>query len=131
MLAQRISGKGCTCKMSRYVYITLGWSAVALGLIGVILPVLPTTPFLLVAAFAFGKGSPKARAWLIDHAHFGPAIKDWEERGAISRRAKTLAATMMALVFIVSLILGAPTLVLVAQAILMGAGAAFVLTRPD
>ncbi|MCK8464861.1 YbaN family protein [Aliiroseovarius sp. S1339] len=117
--------------MSRYFYIALGWGAVALGLLGVILPVLPTTPFLLVAAFAFGKGSPKARAWLIDHAHFGPAIQDWEERGAISRRAKTLAVSMMSLVFIVSLILGAPVWVLLAQGILMGAGAAFVLTRPD
>ncbi|UWQ13415.1 YbaN family protein [Aliiroseovarius sp. M344] len=117
--------------MSRVFYIALGWSAVALGLIGVILPVLPTTPFLLVAAFAFGKSSPKARAWLIDHAHFGPAIQDWEERGAISRRAKTLAVSMMSLVFVLSLTLGAPGWVLLAQGILMGAGAAFVLTRPD
>ncbi|WP_371169884.1 YbaN family protein [Aliiroseovarius sp. 2305UL8-7] len=117
--------------MSRYFYIALGWFAVALGLIGVVLPVLPTTPFLLVAAFAFGKGSPKARAWLIDHAHFGPAIQDWEARGAISRRAKTLAVSMMSLVFIVSLIMAAPGWVLLMQATLMGAGAAFVLTRPD
>ncbi|MCK0142340.1 YbaN family protein [Aliiroseovarius sp. F20344] len=117
--------------MGKLFYILLGWSAVALGLLGVILPVLPTTPFLLVAAFAFGKGSPRARAWLIEHAHFGPAIQDWEERGAISRRAKTLAVSMMTLVFVASLILGATWWVLLAQATLMGAGAVFVLTRPD
>ena len=117
--------------MGKLFYITLGWSAVALGLLGVILPVLPTTPFLLVAAFAFGKGSPRARAWLIDHAHFGPSIRDWEERGAISRRAKTLAVSMMSLVFVVSLIMGMAWWVLLAQGLLMGAGAAFVLTRPD
>ncbi len=117
--------------MGKLFYIALGWGAVALGLLGVVLPVLPTTPFLLVAAFAFGKSSPRARAWLIDHAHFGPAIADWEERGAISRRAKTLAVSMMSLVFVASLVMGAPWGVLAAQALLMGAGAAFVLTRPD
>lgn len=117
--------------MGKYFYLALGWAAVALGLLGVILPVLPTTPFLLVAAFAFGNSSPRARAWLIDHAHFGPAIRDWEERGAISRRAKTLAVSMMVLVFVISLILGAAWWVLLSQATLMGAGAAFVLTRPD
>ncbi|MCI2392933.1 YbaN family protein [Aliiroseovarius sediminis] len=117
--------------MHRYVYLTMGWGAVALGLIGVLLPVVPTTPFLLVAAFAFSKSSPKTRAWLIDHPHFGPAIRDWEVRGAISRRAKTLAASMMALVFVLSAVLGAPGWVLATQGILMGAGAAFVLTRPD
>ncbi|MCK0169918.1 YbaN family protein [Aliiroseovarius sp. S1123] len=117
--------------MGKYFYLTLGWCAVALGLLGVILPVLPTTPFLLVAAFAFGNSSPRARAWLIDHAHFGPAIQDWEERGAISRRAKTLATSMMTLVLVVSLILGAPWWVVSAQVLLMGAGAAFILTRPD
>ena len=128
MLATSTLGR---MQMSKYFYIVLGWCAVALGLIGVVLPVLPTTPFLLVAAFAFGKGSPRARAWLIDHAHFGPAIQDWEDRGAISRRAKTLAVSMMSLVFIISLIMGAPIWVLVMQGVLMGAGAAFVLTRPD
>ena len=117
--------------MGKYFYLTLGWCAVALGLLGVILPVLPTTPFLLVAAFAFGNSSPRARAWLIDHAHFGTAIQDWEERGAISRRAKTLAVSMMTLVLVVSLILGAPWWVVSAQVLLMGAGAAFILTRPD
>ncbi|TQV68784.1 YbaN family protein [Aliiroseovarius halocynthiae] len=117
--------------MSKFFYIILGWAAVGLGLLGVILPVLPTTPFLLVAAFAFGKGSPRARAWLIDHAHFGPSIRDWEERGAISRRAKTLAVSMMTLVFVISLLMGVAWWILVLQGTLMGAGAAFVLTRPD
>jgi len=120
-----------TERMSRYFYIALGWAAVALGLVGVILPVLPTTPFLLVAAFAFGKGSPEARAWLVEHAHFGPAIRNWEENGAISRGAKVLACTMMALVLLISLILGAAWWVLGLQVLFMGAGAAFILTRPD
>ncbi len=117
--------------MGRLIYIVLGWCAVALGLVGVILPVLPTTPFLLVAAFAFGKGSPEARAWLIEHAHFGPAIRNWEENGAISRGAKVLACSMMALVLGASLILGAALWVIALQVVAMGSGAAFILTRPD
>jgi uncharacterized membrane protein YbaN (DUF454 family) len=117
--------------MNRFPYLILGWGAVALGLIGAILPVLPTTPFLLVAAFAFGKSSPKAREWLINHAHFGAPIQDWEERGAISRRAKILAVSMMSLVFIVSIFMGSPLWALLMQGILMGIGAAFVLSRPD
>lgn len=116
--------------MSRYVYLAAGWGAVALGLIGVVLPVLPTTPFLLLAAFCFGKSSPKAREWLVNHPKFGPAIDDWEVRGVISRRAKGLAVSMMVLVFILSWVMGAPGKVLLAQAVLMGAGAAFVLSRP-
>ena len=117
--------------MGRYFYIALGWLAVGLGVIGVVLPVLPTTPFLLVAAFAFGKGSPEARAWLIEHAHFGPAIRNWEENGAISRGAKVLAVSMMALVLAASLILGVNPVVIVVQVICLGGASLFILTRPD
>ncbi|MDA5093980.1 YbaN family protein [Aliiroseovarius sp. KMU-50] len=117
--------------MSRFFYIALGWGAVGLGVLGIVLPVLPTTPFLLVAAFAFGKSSPRARNWLIEHAHFGPPIRDWEERGAISRRAKVLATSMMALVIAFSIWKGLPLWVLVLQGVLISAGAAFILTRPD
>ncbi len=117
--------------MSKYFFIAMGWLAVGLGLIGVILPGLPTVPFMLLAAFAFGKGSPRARVWLIEHAHFGPGIRNWEENGAISRGAKVLATSMMALMFAISLILGAAWWILLLQAVFMGVGAWFVLTRPD
>lgn len=117
--------------MARPLYFALGWTMVLLGLLGVVLPGLPTTPFLLLAAFAFGKSSPRLKAWLESHPTFGPPIRDWEERGAISRRAKRLALTMMAVIFIASLVFAAPLWVLAVQAIGMGAGAAFILTRPD
>lgn len=117
--------------MSRIAYLILGWTAVALGLIGVVLPGLPTTVFGIIAAFAFGKASPRARAWLMNHAHLGPSIRDWEERGAISRRAKRLAVVMMIAMFVLSVVLGLAAWVLVVQALGMGAGAAYILTRPD
>jgi hypothetical protein len=117
--------------MKRFGYLVLGWAAVALGGLGVVLPGLPTTPFLLVAAFAFGKGSPRMRAWLVDHAHLGPPIRNWEERGAISRRAKVLAVSMMAALFVLSIVLGLAPWILVVQGLCMGGAAVFVLTRPD
>ncbi len=117
--------------MGRFFYLALGWGAVGLAVLGIVLPVLPTTPFLLVAAYAFGKSSPRARQWLIEHAHLGPIIRDWEERGAIPVRAKLLATGMMLLVLALSFWKGVPLWVLLAQGGLIAAGAAFILTRPS
>jgi uncharacterized protein len=69
--------------------------ALALGVAGVALPVLPTVPFLIVAAWAAGKGWPKLERWMLDHPSFGPHIRRWRERGAVPRRAKVLATVMM------------------------------------
>ncbi len=70
--------------------------AIVLGLIGVVLPVMPTVPFILVAAWAGSKGWPALEAWLLAHPLFGPQIRQWREHGAVSRKAKILACTMMA-----------------------------------
>ncbi len=117
--------------IARVAWNTLGAVALLLGLIGVVLPVLPTTPFVLVAAFAFSKGSPRMRRWLTDHAIFGPLIADWEAHGAIARPIKRLACSIMGGVFLISVIAGVPVKVLVIQAICLGGAAAYVLTRPD
>lgn len=81
----------------RYVFLCLGWFFVALGVIGAFLPVLPTTPFLLLAVACFARSSPKLEAWLMNHRTFGPPLKNWRERGAISRRAKIMAISLMVL----------------------------------
>jgi len=112
--------------MSRYFYLILGWAAVSLGLIGVLLPVLPTTSFMILAAFLFTKGSPRARAWLIEHAHFGPHIRNWEASGAIAARAKRAAVLAMA-----GVLLSLPWWLITVQAVCMGGAAAFILSRPD
>lgn len=125
------SGTGYSRTMQRFGFLLLGWAALVLGALGVVLPGLPTTPFLLVAAFAFGKGSPRMRAWLIDHAHLGPPIRDWEDRGAISRRAKVLAVSMMAALLLLSVVLGLSGWLITIQALCMGGAAVFILTRPD
>jgi uncharacterized membrane protein YbaN (DUF454 family) len=79
----------------RLLWRTLALLSIALGLVGVVLPVLPTVPFLLLAAWAASKGWPELETWLLNHAHFGPHIRQWRERGAVPRRAKWLATAMM------------------------------------
>ncbi len=110
---------------------SLGILSLALGVLGIFLPVLPTTPFVILAAFLFSKGSPRLRHWLVTNKTFGPMIVDWEERGAIPTRAKVLACIMMLAVFTVSIVLGLKWWVLLIQAISLTGAATFILTRPS
>ena len=64
----------------RFVYIAIGCVMVALGVVGIFLPLLPTTPFLLVAVWAFARSSPRLEAWLIHHPKLGPPLRDWRGR---------------------------------------------------
>ncbi len=115
----------------RGVWLAGGGLFLTLGLLGVVLPVLPTTPFLLLAAGCFARSSPRLHRWLLDHPVFGPPIRNWEENGAISRKAKRLAVGSMAAVLALSLLLGLPWGVLLTQSVLIAVGCWFVLTRPD
>lgn len=115
----------------RHLWTWLGGIALLLGGIGIFLPVLPTTPFVLVAAFAFTRGSPKLRYWLATHHTFGPIIADWEARGAIATRYKLFACMLMATAFIASLIAGFPPLILAIQGLCLGGAATYILTRPS
>lgn len=80
----------------RALYRVLGYLAVALGAIGAFLPIMPTVPFLLLAVYFFARSSPELERKILDHPHWGPQVKDWRERRAISRRAKTMAIGAMA-----------------------------------
>ena len=81
----------------RAAYLIGGLAACALGVIGVFLPVLPTVPFLLLAAFCFARSNPAWEQRLYDHPRFGPALRHWRDRRAISRKAKRAALGAMAL----------------------------------
>lgn len=116
---------------TRPLWAAAGLLSLGLGLVGIFLPVLPTTPLVILAAFCFTRGSPRLRNWITGHGTFGPIIEDWEATGAIPQRVKFWACTVMTLTFLVSWIAGLPTWVLWVQAIGMGSGALYVLTRPD
>lgn len=77
--------------------LTLAVLFLALAVLGAFLPVLPSVPFVLLAAWAAARGSPRLSAWLENHAHFGQFIRDWRQSGVVRRRAKWQATLMMAL----------------------------------
>ena len=80
----------------RWAWWLLAYAALGLGLLGVVLPGLPTVPFILVSAWAAAKGSKRLHGWLLAHRMFGPMIRDWQDHGAITRRSKWLATGAMA-----------------------------------
>jgi uncharacterized protein len=87
--------------MAKSLFVALGSFAFLIGIIGVFVPLLPTTPFLILAAFCFSKGSPRFHGWLINHAVFGPPIQDWNKRRVIKTRYKALASSMLLLSFLI------------------------------
>ncbi len=97
--------------MMRPFYILAGGLSLALGGVGVVMPLLPTTPFVLLGAACFAKGSPRLHGWLERHALFGPIISNWQREGAIAPRAKSIAVVTMAATLLVSILLRAPPLV--------------------
>ena len=116
--------------MIRLVYLGLGWLSLLLAAVGAVLPLLPTVPFVLLAAFCFARGHPPLEAWLLRHPHFGPHIRDWRARGAISRRGKLAALAAFAGSAVLGLVLvGLPwALVPLAAALI---GGSWVWTRPE
>jgi Uncharacterized protein conserved in bacteria len=115
----------------RAVWFTLGWVSVGLGVVGMALPLLPTVPFLLLAAVCFARSSDTAHDWLVNHPRLGPPIADWRANGAIRRPVKVLAMLSMAASFAIPLSLGAADWVLATQAVALTGVAAFILTRPE
>ncbi|MFB4394292.1 YbaN family protein [Pseudomonas sp. LS_2] len=79
----------------RYLLLAVGWLSVALGVLGIFLPVLPTTPFLLLAAACFARSSPRFHAWLVNHPRLGPWIRDYLNGDGIPLRAKVYAIGLM------------------------------------
>lgn len=116
----------------RSILIAVAWASVVIGCVGIVVPLLPTTPFLLVSAAIFARTSPRFETWLLSHPTFGEPISAWRQRGAIPTKAKVLAVTSMLLSFSILLWLTQPRLALAAIiALAMMACALFVVTRPS
>ena len=80
---------------ARWALLALAATCLLLGVIGVVVPGLPTTPFILLAAWAAARSSPRLHAWLLQHRLFGPMVRDWQNGGTVSRRAKWSATIAM------------------------------------
>jgi uncharacterized membrane protein YbaN (DUF454 family) len=115
----------------RILFLGLGHLCVALGIIGAFLPLLPTTPFLLVATWAYGHASPRLRHWLWTHPRFGAGIRAWHEHGVIARRVKILSLSAMTLSCLVTWLVTGNTMAAVGQAILLAFVGAFIVSRPE
>jgi uncharacterized membrane protein YbaN (DUF454 family) len=116
----------------RPLFFSLGILSLGLGIIGVWTPVLPTTPFILLASWAFSKSSPRFHLWLSEHPRFSGPIHDWKTKGTIRRPAKALALVSMGISVVViglRLDLGLPLKILLFMLIL--SAALFILSRPE
>jgi uncharacterized protein len=116
---------------TRWLWLALGYFATACGIAGAVLPLVPTTPFLLVAVFAFARSSPRLHIWLTTHPQLGPFIDNWQRYGAIGPRAKLSAVALMGTALAVSWWVGAAGWVIGLQALAMAGVCAFILTRPN
>ncbi len=117
--------------MIRSVWVIAGALCLALGAIGMFLPLLPTVPFLLAAGFFFGKSSKRLHRWLLAHPVLGPPIHNWNEHGAISHRAKLLSSLSILAALIMSLVLRIPGELLLVQVVTLIGVSVFIWTRPD
>lgn len=111
--------------------IILGWAFVALGMAGAVLPVLPTTPFMLVALWCFAKSSERFHGWLFHHPVFGPPLRDWEMHRVIPTYAKVVALSSMAasMIYVIGFS-RAPWWAMAIMGAVCAAGAVFILTKP-
>ena len=116
--------------MRRHLYLIAGFLSIGLGAIGAFLPLLPTVPFMILAAFCFARSSPRLEAKLLNHRQFGPHIRRWREHGAISRRGKVAAAAAFGFSIVLALILSPwPWFLIPVAAALIGGS--WIWTRPE
>ena len=88
-------GRPLAPRWQRWIWLICGGVCLAVGVLGIVLPVLPTTPFVLLAAYCFSRGSARYEQWLLNAPRFGPIVHDWRTRRAVPLRVKQLAWAMM------------------------------------
>ncbi len=115
----------------RIIYFTAGIIMLVLGVAGIVLPLLPATPFLLAAAWLFGRSSPQLERWLLEHKVFGATLRNWRRDRAITPRVKLLAVSCMAFSFAIMLPGGTPLLVKIGVGLILICCATFILSRPS
>lgn len=125
-------GKAPLNRIARTGWLLLGCLCVGLGFVGAVVPLMPTTIFLILATGCFARSSPRLERWLLDHPRFGPTLQAWRAERAIGPRAKTAACTGIMLGFALFCIGARPGFVTGAVVASILAGCAlYILTRPS
>lgn len=121
-----------TSRTGRFLMIAFGWLCIGIGIVGIVVPGLPTTVFLLIAAWAFSRSSERFQHWLVEHPRLGPPVRAWRDRGAIPLKAKVLAVlTMSASLAIIIFYGGGGWILPAVVGVVMTGAAAFVVSRPN
>lgn len=114
----------------KWLWFILAWLSFVTGFIGAFLPILPTTPFLILAAFLFSKSSPRFHAWIMNLPMAGDAVRDWQHNRVINIRAKILCGSMILLsFFLIWRSAGIPLVIQILVTVILGSVGIFVLTR--
>lgn len=117
---------------SRALFLILGLLSAGLGLLGAVLPILPTTPFMILALWCFARSSERFHGWLYHHRLFGPPLQLWEQHQVIPPIAKLAAVSAMVISMVtVTLFSATPWYGLAAMTVFLAAAAAYILTRPS
>ena len=117
--------------MKRTILISLGLLCVGLGFVGVFVPGIPTTIFLIIALWAFTKSSAKLRHWLLNHKRFGPILNNWQEHKVVPRRAKILMVLLMSLAVILFYYSSQSLILTIGLIIILVSGAIYVISLPS
>ncbi len=115
----------------RYLWLAAGFLSFGAGIAGVVLPLVPTTPFLILSAYCFARSSDRLHDWLVNHPRFGPPIRDWRDHRAISARGKRLSIVAMAAVLAISFAVGVKSWIIAIQVGVLIVMGLFILTRPS
>lgn len=116
----------------RVLFIALGLISLGLGVAGIFLPLVPTTPLILLAAFFFSRSSERLHQWLLNHRHLGPIIADWEQNGVIRLRVKIIATVLlMGVLSYPIFFMGFPLLIQGLLLLIMVGVLSFIWTRPS
>jgi len=121
-----------SCRLGRASYFLIGLAMLCLAFVGTLLPVMPTTIFLILAVWCFGRSSPRLENWLLSHPTFGPTLRNWRATGAMPRRAKWFACGGMVIGYGVFLLGAKPSIwIAFIVAVLLASCMVYLITRPE
>ncbi len=116
----------------RYFWLASGHISLIIGVIGIFVPLLPTTPFLLLASYCYARGSSRFEAWLLNHPRLGPPVRDWRDKGVIPLKVKVIAlCTIASSAAYVSSLSHIPLIGKLAMGLTLGGVSLFIATRPS